>query len=251
MERGSMVSSNVRRHQNAFLEGMYRKTVDQRLASENAHGTIDQFVIDNMSTPVPMETYAYKEDDFDIEDPEEELWNLVLSAESNNNYNAYWSNANNSEIRFTEMTLNEVEAWQRDFVRVKGNPSSAVGRYQIVPKTMKYLRRVLNLSGEEKFDEALQDRMGRALLDRRGYSKFLKGSLSKEEFALNLSKEWAAIPVLSDTQGRFTQLKSGQSYYFNPERPNLNSAHISVSDFNSVLDAFEVASADNDQKENV
>ncbi len=59
------------------------------------------------------------------------LLNLIAEGESNDNYNAYFGNPKNQEIDFTSMTVAEVMTWQKEIVR-RGNPSSAVGRYQII-----------------------------------------------------------------------------------------------------------------------
>ena len=90
------------------------------------------------------------------------LLNLIGDTEANGNYNAYYGNAGNSETDFTAMTVNEVRQWQDQFVK-QGSPSSAVGKYQIIRKTMDDLIKRLNLTGDELFTEELQDRMA---LDR-------------------------------------------------------------------------------------
>ena len=56
------------------------------------------------------------------------LLKVVAKGESGGNYNAYFGNPANEEIRFTEMTIAEVLHWQNEFVR-QGNVSSAVGKY--------------------------------------------------------------------------------------------------------------------------
>ena len=40
----------------------------------------------------------------------------------------------------------------------------------------------------------MQDRLATALLERRGYSKFLNGAISEARFMRNLSQEWASLP---------------------------------------------------------
>lgn len=130
---------------------------------------------------------------------------LIGRKESNGNYNAHFGKANQTDIDFTDMSIDEVLAWQGQFVK-QGSPSSAVGKYQIIRKTMKSLKKSLGLSGKEKFDKAMQDRMAGALLDRRGYSKFLKGDITEEQFGNNLAKEWASFPVI-------TGAKAGRSFY--------------------------------------
>lgn len=123
----------------------------------------------------------------------QDLLHLIGRAESNDNYNAYFGNAGNSAVEFTDMTIAEVLVWQHEYVR-EGSPSSAVGRYQIITTTLEELVRVLDVSHEQKFDTAMQDQMAIALLERRGAVEYVNRELSRQEFAANLAKEWAALP---------------------------------------------------------
>lgn len=121
------------------------------------------------------------------------LLNLIGRIESNDNYNAYFGNSKNTEIRFTEMTVAEVLAWQANFV-AQGNASSAVGRYQIINTTLSGLVSRKIVSADEIFSEATQDRLAIALLERRGSLEYVTKQLSPEQFAANLAREWAALP---------------------------------------------------------
>ncbi|WP_027174423.1 phage tail tape measure protein [Methylobacterium sp. 10] len=86
------------------------------------------------------------------------------------------------ETNLTGKTLDEVLALGDHMRRQPGNPnSSALGRYQIVGQTMRGLMRKFSLSGKEKFDEAMQDRMGAELVRQRGAS------------ASGLGNEWASL----------------------------------------------------------
>jgi muramidase (phage lysozyme) len=73
-------------------------------------------------------------------------------------------------VNLTGMTLNEVLALQQRMLAHPGNShnSSAVGRYQIVSKTLRSLMDEMSLSGDRLFDEDTQDELARALLRRRG-----------------------------------------------------------------------------------
>lgn len=121
------------------------------------------------------------------------LMSLIGEIESSNNYNAYFGNPRNNEITFTDMSIDEVMRWQVDFV-AQGNPSSAVGRYQIISTTLAGLVRELDLDTRQKFDQAMQDRMAIALFERRGSIAYVNNELTAEEFAASLAKEWAALP---------------------------------------------------------
>jgi muramidase (phage lysozyme) len=121
------------------------------------------------------------------------LLDTIAKGESNGNYNAYFGNASNTAIRFTDMTVHQVIGWQDAFVR-QGNPSSAVGKYQIIGPTLKGLVQKLDIDTNAKFDEKLQDRLAIALLEKRGAEDYLQNKLSRDQFAANLAKEWAALP---------------------------------------------------------
>jgi muramidase (phage lysozyme) len=123
------------------------------------------------------------------------LLNTIAKGESNGNYDAYFGQASNTTIRFTDMSVKEVLQWQQDYVK-QGNPSSAVGKYQIIRPTLAGLVKELDIDSGAKFDEALQDRMAIALLERRGSEDYVGKKLTREQFAANLAKEWAALPKI-------------------------------------------------------
>ncbi len=157
------------------------------------------------------------------------LLTLIAQVESNDNYNAYFGNAQNADIDFTIMTIDAVMKWQADFV-ASGNPSSAVGRYQIINTTLSGLVGELNIDTSQKFDQATQDQLAIALLERRGSEDYVNEELTREQFAANLAKEWAALPkVLGDNPEN--------SYYAGD---GLNTSRTKVSD---VINAIKPISA--------
>jgi hypothetical protein len=92
------------------------------------------------------------------------------------------------------MTVREVQNWQDASVRA-GSKSSAVGGYQIIRKTLRGLVSEMGLTGDEIFDNNLQDRLGTQLLKRRGFDAWQSGKLSDDAFMNNLAGEWAALPM--------------------------------------------------------
>jgi conjugal transfer mating pair stabilization protein TraG len=146
-----------------------------------------------------------------------ELLSTIAKVESKDNYNAYFGNPTNASIQFTSMTVNEVLAWQKQFVQ-QGNLSSAVGRYQFIDSTLQGLMRELKIDENMKFDATLQDRLAVALLERRGIHEYVDNKMSREEFAHSLSKEWAALPKAIGENPE-------QSYYAGD---GLNKAQLSV-----------------------
>lgn len=129
---------------------------------------------------------------------------LIGKHESGGDYNNYYGrNKKGENVNFSNMTVDQVLAWQRDHTKNDGYASSAAGKYQVIQDTLKACKKEMGLSGNEKFDPAMQDRIAVHLLNKRGYQDFLKGNISAEKFANNLSKEWASLPKDA----------SGLSYY--------------------------------------
>jgi muramidase (phage lysozyme) len=121
------------------------------------------------------------------------LLEVVAKVESNGNYNAYFGNSSNTTTRFTDMSIAEVLAWQDEYVR-QGSYSSAVGRYQIINTTLVGLVKEHDIALDERFDEAMQDRLAIKLMERRGSRAYFADAISREQFAANLAQEWAALP---------------------------------------------------------
>jgi muramidase (phage lysozyme) len=115
-----------------------------------------------------------------------------------------------NEAPFTDMTIEEVLDFQKQMIN-SGMESSAVGKYQFINKTLKDIveKNPKDFPLDAKFNETMQDRAAGLLLHRRGASDFVDGKIDTEKFGLNLAKEWASLPVLSDVKGK----KRGQSYY--------------------------------------
>lgn len=156
------------------------------------------------------------------------LLSTIAKGESRGNYNAYYGKVANTDIDFTRMTIVEVLQWQEDFVK-KGSPSSAVGKYQIVRPTLNGLVKQLDLSQDQRFDAAMQDRMAIALLERRGAVSYIDNKLSREQFAANIAKEWAALPkVIGDSPDK--------SYY---DGDGLNKALISVDEVTGAVEQLK------------
>lgn len=133
------------------------------------------------------------------------LLSLIANVESRGNYNAYFGSADNTSIDFTKMSVAEVMQWQKDHA-ASGAVSTAVGRYQIIDSTLAELVEVMGVESHQLFDEATQDKMAVALLERRGSVSYVNKELSRDDFAANLAKEWASLPkVVGDNPD--------QSYY--------------------------------------
>lgn len=117
----------------------------------------------------------------------------------------------------TRMTFDEVVAGGPDRTRRFG--SSAAGAAQFMrdtldkPKVAGDLKAQIGLTGNELFDADLQDRMAFHLLKRRGYDKFMAGTIGIVAFGKGLAQEWASFPVLAATKGAHRQVARGETFY--------------------------------------
>lgn len=113
------------------------------------------------------------------------LASFIGGVESGNDYTKLVGGAKDANILNKTVSQLETE---------KGG-QFAMGRYQIQMRTA---REVLQKAGKDpskfKFDQAGQDELFQLLLNRRGYQDFMSGKMKKEDFAKELSKEWAALP---------------------------------------------------------
>jgi len=137
----------------------------------------------------------------------------------------------------TKMTIQEVLDWQESIDQTQ--LSEASGRYQIMEDTLRgynndssagpgnplYTR--AGIPASALFSPENQDKMAIVLLDQRGLSKFLDGTMSREQFANNLASEWASLPLV-------TGPNAGKSKYAGDEAGNRSLT--SVQQFLNVLD---------------
>jgi len=156
------------------------------------------------------------------------LMQTIAKGESNGNYNAYFGNAGNTDVRFTEMSIAEVVSWQQTQI-ANGSASSAVGKYQIVRPTLLGLVDELDVDTSDTFDAALQDRFAIALMERRGALEYVQKKLSREQFAANLAKEWAALPKVLGPNPT-------ESYYASD---GINNSQISIAEVYGALKQLE------------
>jgi muramidase (phage lysozyme) len=106
----------------------------------------------------------------------------------------------------SKMTFDQV----RDLSKTQSG-SSAIGRYQFMSYTLDGLKQELGLKGDEAFTPALQDRLARRLLQRRGYDDWKAGKLSDQSFMHNLSQEWAGLTDPNTGRGFYPGQTTGHS----------------------------------------
>jgi len=113
-----------------------------------------------------------------------------------------------------DSTIAEVKSFQ---ARGRDNNGQlwAVGRYQIIPTTLKGVQKTLGLPDSTKFNQTVQDEMGYALmLGRTNLKNYLKGIIAdnkenRQKAGLDMSKIWSSIGVPYAVNGK----KYNSSYY--------------------------------------
>ena len=138
------------------------------------------------------------------------VFGLIGQLESRSDYNTMAGGGNKKQL--TSMTINEVLQYQNS----RGTNMKAAGKWQIMPNTLRGLKKSMNLTGEELFTPEMQDRMAFELaMNRKGYRQFANAT-GAEKLALmgaaqnDLAKEWASMPMANDAEGmhRLKQLRS-------------------------------------------
>ena len=153
--------------------------------------------------------------------PVGKLKSLIAVAEAGpKGYDAVHVQSRGLPKRPTQMTLREIAAW----VRATPGKPHAIGRYQIIPSTMKVLIRRSGFSPQTRFSPQVQDAFADILLADAGLDKFLKGRISRKRFMNNLAKIWAGLPT-----------SNGKSYY---DGYAGNRATITRKYFNAQMAAF-------------
>tara|TARA_R110000744_G_scaffold376347_1_gene490539 strand:+ start:80 stop:706 length:627 start_codon:yes stop_codon:yes gene_type:complete len=164
------------------------------------------------------------------------LLDFIAKPESGGDYNIVWGRIKAKDYPpkpLVNMTIGEVLAWQ-DSIDSRYR-SEASGKYQILEDTLRGLYKEAGMKPSDLFDEAGQDKLAVALLNRRGLQEYLKDKITSEKFADNLSKEWASLPcIFRDRKGRPA---TGQSYYAGD---GLNKAHVSIKELMSIVEQVKV-----------
>lgn len=139
------------------------------------------------------------------------LFNLIGGIEAPEGYNQMYGGSKIQPPKpLTQMTVGEVLAYQDRSVAA-GSRSSAAGRYQVIRGTLRSSVRDGTVKTSDVYNEATQDKIALGLANRRGLGQYQAGRITETQFAQNLSKEWASLPVATkDKRGRAAR---GQSYY--------------------------------------
>lgn len=172
------------------------------------------------------------------------LGGLISSAESGGgDYSIYNTGTARAagRIDFSKMTLDQVMDLQ-----ARGKVF-AVGKYQIIPKTMRGAKDELKLSGKETFTNALQERIFKDYLvgsKRKVVRDYIQGKSNNASLAvMQLAQEFASVAAPYDTtrvvdlpggRKKYVPVKAGNSYYSDIGG---NKAHISAEQALAALNA--------------
>jgi hypothetical protein len=150
------------------------------------------------------------------------LGNFIGAVESGNSYTKLVGGAEDQSILNKTVTQLDQE---------KGG-QFAMGKYQIQMRTAKDVLKGKGIDPSTfVFNQEGQDKLFKMLLERRGLGDFMSGKITKEEFALELSKEWAALP--KDAGGRSFWAGVGN-----------NKAHRTWEDTLAMLDKLKASGGD-------
>ncbi|MGB0496918.1 MAG: hypothetical protein ACPGID_01150 [Rubricella sp.] len=93
--------------------------------------------------------------------------------------------------RPTQMTLSAILRWIEE---TPGQPH-AIGRYQIIPSTLRDLIAVTNTPLTARYTPELQDRFADILMARGGLNAFAEGRLDAAGLMDGLARVWAGLPL--------------------------------------------------------
>ena len=129
-----------------------------------------------------------------------QIRDLIAGAEAGpDGYDAVqWGARIKPPARPTSLTLVQIDQWIRE---TPGQPH-AIGRYQFIPKTLRWLVARLDLPPDTRFTPAVQDELANLLLADAGLDAALRDEMDRATFMRNLARIWAGFP-----------LPDGQSYY--------------------------------------
>ena len=151
-----------------------------------------------------------KAEDF-VKNPPKNLLDLIARHESGGDYNVLFGN---KHADMTSMTIDQVLDLQHKRTHEDHAASSAAGKYQMLEGTLKGLKQDLHLTGNEKFDENMQDQLAVVLMKRRGLNEFMNGKIDESKFMHNLALEWASLP--KDLSGKGAYDGDGLNKAFGP-----------------------------------
>lgn len=122
------------------------------------------------------------------------LRQVIGQAESGGDYNSVFGMGKSTTRDLSQFTVGEITAMQKSYTD-RGSPSSAVGKYQFLRKTLDSLVKEGVISADDQFTPDVQDQLAVALMKRRGLDDYRAGKITREQYTNNLAKEWAGLPT--------------------------------------------------------
>lgn len=132
------------------------------------------------------------------------LLHLIGTSESGDDYNAVPELVMRNEHEVTRMSVENVLNLQRSVIS-EGQYGSGCGRYRLVYGCLISTREQLGLTGQEVFDQSVQDRCAVSLLRQCGLNALLSSLITVDRFIDNLAMQWPSLPTTI-----------GRSYYARP-----------------------------------
>lgn len=143
------------------------------------------------------------------------LADMLSVHESKGNYNIFNQGKGHGykqgEKDFSKMTLNEVMA-QQNLSSKDPNKLFAIGKYQIIPSTLKAAAKSMKLTGDEKFTPELQDKIFQEYLvekKQKSIGNYIKTGKNLDKAAHASAAEWASVGAAE---------KGGASLYGGPNK---------------------------------
>ena len=118
-----------------------------------------------------------------------------VESDSSGGYNAVAGGVYQGDL--TNMTVGEVKQLQRQLM-AQGKGSAAMGRYQFIASTLSEIVGKVGIKDEEKFDQAVQDKLADFLITTRGgyatYARNPNDPETKKRMMQALAGIWRGLP---------------------------------------------------------
>ena len=246
-----------------FLEAAYEAGHIDATSYNATNAALQPRIIEENATGIATEALAIRNGDSLI-DPATPIMGLIHSRESGSGgYRALYDQGQTSRfsnVDITKMTVRQLQSFSdpsgsygqwvkprldpEGYAAKNGLTSTPMGKYQIVGGTLDSLIEEMGLTGDEMFDEALQDKMFATLMQRR-----LSASTTVEGKREGMRNEWEGFRSVPDSQldAAIAAFESGDGgNYGTPEEriaaePDMETRQLAQRLFNSEAGAQEAA----------
>ena len=197
-----------------FLEAAYEAGHIDATSYNATKAALQPRIIEENATSIATQALAIRNGDSLI-DPASPIMGLIHSRESGSGgYRALYDQGQTSRfsnVDITKMTVRQLQdfsdpsgsygQWVKPrldpngYAAKNGLTSTPMGKYQIVGGTLDSLIEEMGLTGDEMFDEAMQDKMFATLMQRR-----LSASTTVEGKREGMRNEWEGFRSVPDSQ---------------------------------------------------